>query len=363
MLLQGSTPAGLHQYPARSQAGSKHCLANWHLNSSRHRLRIAPAASAAGGDASPDPSSSVPNAWWDSLNRKNIRGPQGDFSRQQQEQAPRSAMEELMGENGVKQWVEITKAERQRVWDAMRASARERYARGEMPDWFRPEWLDQQEAPLNQMLREAGYEEYQYDDTWLGNDDGSGNGKGKDGKGGKGWWREDDPYWPLRDWGDHPMRWWTFVFAGLLAAGGLLTFVRTGHAESLYVSGVCAAVLSTCAMAMSDMTSGQSGHLAVKISWATCALLAAKEYALGWTHRPVPLEVPQVFKKPVEQPSRLGGTGTVCLAMCALYMLTDMSGLDEHQLPANPGSVYKSADVAQKHRVWERYGYGGVAMR
>jgi len=34
---------------------------------------------------------------------------------------------------------------------------------------------------------------------------------------GRGWWREDDPYWPMRDWGDHPMRWWTLAWAALLA--------------------------------------------------------------------------------------------------------------------------------------------------
>lgn len=31
------------------------------------------------------------------------------------------------------------------------------------------------------------------------------------------WWREEDPYWPLRDWGDHPMRWWTWGLAGVMA--------------------------------------------------------------------------------------------------------------------------------------------------
>jgi hypothetical protein len=35
--------------------------------------------------------------------------------------------------------------------------------------------------------------------------------------GGWRWWREEDPYWPLRDWGDHPMRWWTWALAAALA--------------------------------------------------------------------------------------------------------------------------------------------------
>ena len=51
------------------------------------------------------------------------------------------------------------------------------------------------------------------------------------------------------------------------------------------------------------------------------------------------------------------------MAMCAAYMLTGMSGMAEHHLPSNPGSVYKSMDVAQKARVWENFGYGGVSMR
>jgi hypothetical protein len=34
---------------------------------------------------------------------------------------------------------------------------------------------------------------------------------------GGGWWREDDPYWMMRDWGDHPMRWWTLGCAVLFA--------------------------------------------------------------------------------------------------------------------------------------------------
>jgi hypothetical protein len=42
------------------------------------------------------------------------------------------------------------------------------------------------------------------------------------GGGGWRWWREEDPYWPMRDWGDHPMRWWTWGLAGMLAGEGLV---------------------------------------------------------------------------------------------------------------------------------------------
>lgn len=54
-----------------------------------------------------------------------------------------------------------------------------------------------------------------------GGDSGAGAGGWSGGGGGGGWWREDDPYWPLRDWGDHPMRWWTLAFAAIMAGAQL----------------------------------------------------------------------------------------------------------------------------------------------
>jgi hypothetical protein len=45
------------------------------------------------------------------------------------------------------------------------------------------------------------------------------------------------------------------------------------------------------------------------------------------------------------------------------YMFTGMSGLDEPALPITPGAVYKSQDVALKHRVWKSWGFEGSAMR
>lgn len=127
----------------------------------------------------------------------------------------------------------------------MRESARQRYEKGEMPSWFDPHWLTYEEAPVNRILREMGEKHYQYDDTWVGRpfnqtgseppelaqgggDDGGSSGQGGSGGNnnrgqgkGRGWWREDDPYWMLRDWGDHPMRWWTLGFAALLAGARL----------------------------------------------------------------------------------------------------------------------------------------------
>jgi len=58
----------------------------------------------------------------------------------------------------------------------------------------------------------------------------AGGGSGGGG-GGSGWWREEDPYWPLRDWGDHPMRWWTWGLAGLLA--GKMPFSVSLHTVSI----------------------------------------------------------------------------------------------------------------------------------
>ena len=37
-----------------------------------------------------------------------------------------------------------------------------------MPPWFKPEWLDIEEAPVNTWWRQQGISEYQMDNTWLG---------------------------------------------------------------------------------------------------------------------------------------------------------------------------------------------------
>lgn len=70
------------------------------------------------------------------------------------------------------------------------------------------------------------------------------------------WWREEDPYWPLRDWGDHPMRWWTLGLAALLAAGALAAHAAAGAAgapEALHVGFGAGTLLAAAAGAMSDM--------------------------------------------------------------------------------------------------------------
>lgn len=119
-------------------------------------------------------------------------------------------------------WIPDVPAE----WDEMRSAAKERWQRGEMPSWFDPHWLTMAESPVNRIERMRGNPMFQDDDRWLGRTfsepeldqggDGGDNSSGGKGRGG-GWWREDDPYWMMRDWGDHPMRWWTLVFAAVMA--------------------------------------------------------------------------------------------------------------------------------------------------
>lgn len=117
-----------------------------------------------------------------------------------------------------------------------------------MPDWFDPEWLQQEEAPPNKFYRERGLPAYQSDASSSsalpplehdggGGDEGGGDGYGAGYGGGGGWWREDDPYWPMRDWGDHPMRWWTFGFAGVLAGAPPCPVEGTLQALCLRPSG------------------------------------------------------------------------------------------------------------------------------
>jgi hypothetical protein len=187
----------------------------------------------------------------------------------------------------------------------MRRIARERHARGEMPSWFKPAWLDLEEAPTNTYWRAHGLRHYQQDSTWLGDSapstsggggsEGGGGGGGSSGRG-RGawwWWREEDPYWPLRDWGDHPMRWWTLGFAGLLAAGGLGVAAWHGSGEAAYVGLGAGAALALCGAAMSDMQHGALGHLAVKAAFGkgrACGERAGHGAAGGHVHAMLPGE-------------------------------------------------------------------------
>ncbi|KXZ55307.1 hypothetical protein GPECTOR_3g441 [Gonium pectorale] len=253
--------------------------------------------------------------------------------------------------------------ERQRVWDAMRAVASERYAAGVMPDWFDPAWLYQEEAPINQVSRtprpSSLDEQLGLADTGgggpgdSGGDDGPGLPRGGSG-GDSGWWREDDPYWMLRNWGDHPMRWWTLGFAAVLAVGGLATTLTTGYTEAMQLGWGAAALLVVAGAAMSDAAS-LPGALGVKLAFAVCALVAAKEACWGWQHKR--------RRSLAASAPRLELCGLLSLAMCAGYLLTDMSALGEVSLPTNPGAVFKSPDVAYRSSVWNKWGYGQVQMR
>lgn len=81
-----------------------------------------------------------------------------------------------------------------------------------------------------------------------------------------------------------------------------------------------------------------------KVAWATCALLALKEYLWGWSHRPVrtplrpaPWDDPSTGVAAAAANPRLGLCGGASIVMCALYMWTGMAELDEWALPPNPG--------------------------
>ncbi len=76
---------------------------------------------------------------------------------------------------------------------------------------------------------------------------------------------------------------------------------------------------------------------------ATCLIMAAREYWWGWSHKRT--------QRYFDHEPKLGATGWASLAMCALYMVTGMSGLAQYSLPTNPGEAFKMVDVAQKHKV------------
>lgn len=233
-------------------------------------------------------------------------------------------MSERYGRDTFLRHERILRDERQRLWDNIREIAKVRYEHGLMPDWFKIEWLDKSEPPVNEFMRlhvqsEVYSENYKPEDKYqplVGGDDGGSPPKGGDGW--WWWWREDDPYWPLRDTGAHAMRWLTFAFAGFLAGGGLLRWVAQQDAEGFRTGFGTAALLSCCAMAMSDMTHAEYGAFAVKFAFMVCAVLAwrdirARERRTGsWG---------------------LTMTSALSLGMCLGYLRTDMSGMEDLSIP------------------------------
>jgi hypothetical protein len=61
--------------------------------------------------------------------------------------------------------------------------------------------------------------------------------------------------------------------------------------------------------------------------------------------------------------SSFRGTGWACFSMAVFYMWTGMSGLAQYALPTNPGEAFKMADIAQRHKIWDYWGYSGATMR
>ena len=70
------------------------------------------------------------------------------------------------------------------VWDNMRFLARKRFEEGIMPAWFKPEWLDIEEAPTNTWWRQQGLSAYRQDTSWLGENAPSTSSSGGDSSGG-----------------------------------------------------------------------------------------------------------------------------------------------------------------------------------
>jgi hypothetical protein len=53
-----------------------------------------------------------------------------------------------------------------------------------MPSWFKPEWLDIEEAPTNTWWRQQGLSAYQQDTSWMGDNAPSTSGGSGDGSSG-----------------------------------------------------------------------------------------------------------------------------------------------------------------------------------
>lgn len=106
-------------------------------------------STSASSDSGVGPSGgNMDDAWWDDLKRGSIgpRGPAGDAGSRTSGAGERDytgMAEYLLGSSGYRELETVDKEERQRQWDAMRASAWLRYQQGTMPTWFNPAWLMQ----------------------------------------------------------------------------------------------------------------------------------------------------------------------------------------------------------------------------
>ena len=304
-----------------------------------------------------------PEGWWEGrITRLSARGPPGDEAPWGGLPPPRgrdAAGRAGMGEAGWREYQTMRRLERQRVWDAMRREAVRRWeANGRrggpgdgtqgssLPADFHPSLIDAVvEHPSNTFMRQLGLRDYQpepergewiarggavfaFDDAGFaaaadaaadraledgggGGEDGAGgngggnNNNGNNGSGGwfwRRWWREDDPYWPLRDWGDHPMRWWIVAFGLFFLVGGATAPLRGGDALPGLVA---ASALLTCGAMLSDMRHDWVGHLGVKLSWTCCVLVALWDYACGWRLGPF-WSFPWAAERPSPLPALLG---------------------------------------------------------
>jgi hypothetical protein len=276
---------------------------------------------------------SQPEGWWEGrITRESARGPPGDEAPWGGMPNPRNRDEGGqvgMGEQKWREYQNMRRLERQRAWDALRREAERRWEAGgrgrgsSLPAWYRPGMLDRVvEHPANTFLRQLGYSDYQVPEergSWIargravfsegdaraaaaadaaadraleeaadtGDGGGTGGGINNNGSGGGGafgwmwrrWWREDDPYWPLRDWGDHPLRWWVVALGLFFLVGGMTAPLKGGDSSAAYLA---ASALLTCGSMMSDMRHDWLGHVGVKAAWCVCVAVAAFDFACGW---------------------------------------------------------------------------------
>jgi hypothetical protein len=112
---------------------------------------------------------------------------------------------------------------------------------------------------------------------------------------------------------------------------------------------------------------------------ATCALLAHLDFNGRGLQPVVPQQNPNCYSPLLQQrqqqqqqhwdsssssSSSSRVTGWLCLCAAGWYVLTGMSGLWEGTgLPTNPGEAFKMPDIAQRHKIWDYWGYGDVTMR
>ncbi len=105
---------------------------------------------ASSSSENPSETSQGREQWWNDLRRGSVYGPRISDERSGAQMpilddvpAQNNLAEYLLGSKTHRKLLIAQRDEAQRVWDAMRASAWQRYQRGEMPEWFDVKWIMQ----------------------------------------------------------------------------------------------------------------------------------------------------------------------------------------------------------------------------